>query len=102
MIEDEKQKHGGLKLEEPRRPITKSKSPGKVTAERPRLKRMKTFSYEKYRKPNSEPSVLSKAKLSAPAQTFWTLIFYWDHARDSFRFFDVLTKLKRESPLTKS
>jgi hypothetical protein len=74
---------------------SRSRSPKKVKRNQPGLRRMKTFSYEKYGKPKNEPWVLSKAKLTAPPQETWNVIFYWDHQADSFKFVETLSFLAK-------
>jgi hypothetical protein len=34
--------------------------------------------------------MLIEAKLTAPEETNWNVIFFWDHLSDSFRFIKVL------------
>ena len=54
----------------------------------------KTYTYEKYGKPKQEPSKLLTAKENAPEQSHTNLIFYWNHASDSFKFSHKLRRLR--------
>ena len=51
---------------------------------------------------NKEPIKLKYAKYKAPRSNFYTVIFFWDHLSQSFRFSYVLNKLKNQYPLQKT
>ena len=47
-------------------------------------------SYVRYKKEKEEPEELKIAKLNAPQDTRFNLIFYWDYQSDCFEFGNVL------------
>lgn len=87
----------------PRELRPKKKDEYRIKKKKKQQKRnRRTYTYEQYEKPENEPWKISKAKSTAPKQDLNSVVFFWDHETDSFRFSQKLRKLRNERPLKKT